>query len=706
MGITWRRPVYRIGLGLAIALTSLTLTGPATPAVDHAIVINEVGCRGTDFIELMNISETDVDIGGWVLTDDALDREPLRSSHRFTFTAGTTIAADQILTIEKSDVGFEFGISCDDETIRLSDPSSLQIDAITLDLDSEASSSYGRLPDGAGGWNDTTPTPAASNRPYEADGELDPEPSWFYNPTELFDIDFEVPPESIAALRSEPREYVDASIAIRRNDQVYGPLDVGIRLKGTSSFRSLNGKPAFLVKINHSDSGQRLFGLKRLTLNNMVSDPSMVAESASYFLANELGVVAPRTSYARVRLNDTAYGLYLNLEKLDSVFADRHFATTAHIYEGEMAADVHPRRVSYFEVDEGSADNRSDLDSLVVATNSEYAQWWSSINAVTDMPAMVKMWAFEHYTLHWDGYSPSRKIAEKAWIPNNYYLHSDAAGHFTMIPSGMDLAWGSRQDADHFGTADNGLMFRRCAIDSTCSDTYVAALESIRDSMNSIDMVGFTDSVAAVISSAVEDDSRKESTLGEHQSDLASKRERMAARPAQLAAWLASPEFINPHESAPEETAPPTPPLPENPHPTPSPPAVPTPTAGTSLAKVAFHSVRIKQPKRFNFSGRKEIVLVARTAKTNKRVRFYSAKAKNRRAELIGSKDPGQGNVARTVATLRHTKNRKSVTYFCVRTGKHLTSAARVRYKPGVGYKIGQSRKPLRTINSKVRCRW
>ena len=44
------------------------------------------------------------------------------------------------------------------------------------------------------------------------------------------------------------------------------------------------------------------------------------------------------------------------------------------------------------------------------------------------------MWAGEQYVGHWDGYS----VTTGPLWPNNYYLHSDATGRFTMLASGLD----------------------------------------------------------------------------------------------------------------------------------------------------------------------------------------------------------------------------------------------------------------------------
>src|SRR6185369_7170650 len=109
--------------------------------------------------------------------------------------------------------------------------------------------------------------------------------------------------------------YHDATFSLTRaGGQTYGPLAVGVRLKGGSfGFRTLTGKASFKVKFNFSVSGQRFQGLKKLTLNNMVQDDSMVHETLAYTAFRAMGVPAPRTGFAYLRVNGADYGVYLDV---------------------------------------------------------------------------------------------------------------------------------------------------------------------------------------------------------------------------------------------------------------------------------------------------------------------------------------------------------------------------------------------------------
>ncbi len=151
------------------------------------------------------------------------------------------------------------------------------------------------------------------------------DPAWLYDPLQVTEIDLEATPDALIQLAAAHDEYVPARITLRNGGTTYGPYQVGLRLKGHSAFRTLDGKAAFKVKFGFSVSGQKFFGLKALTLNNMVQDPSMLAESTTSLLLQAIGVPTARVGYAYVRLNGADYGLYADVETVDSVMVQRLF---------------------------------------------------------------------------------------------------------------------------------------------------------------------------------------------------------------------------------------------------------------------------------------------------------------------------------------------------------------------------------------------
>jgi hypothetical protein len=154
---------YRVGLA----------TAPYTPVVINEIMAqNQTAVRDPqddydDWIELRNISEQEVDLSGWHLSD-----EP-NNPRKWMFPAGTRIPADGYLIVWADEDGNDapglhasFRLAADGETIFLTDTDANQnavLDSLTYGLQ-EADRSYGRSAANADQFIVMDPTPAAANR--------------------------------------------------------------------------------------------------------------------------------------------------------------------------------------------------------------------------------------------------------------------------------------------------------------------------------------------------------------------------------------------------------------------------------------------------------------------------------------------------------------------------------------------------------------
>jgi CotH kinase protein/Lamin Tail Domain len=512
------------------------------PAARADVVINEVNCDGTDWVELANTDAAPADVSGWLLTDEALDL-PEGDEHLYEFGPSAAVPGDGHLVVE-TDTDFQFGISCSD-TLLLGNAAAELVDQTTIGSRTIPSDTWGRHPDGTGTFQQTIPTQGEPNEP--SSGEPPDLAAWMFEPSELVEIDLDLPQESIDALEAEPEEYVDATVSLSGSEGSFGPLEVGVRLKGSGSFRPLGQKAAFKVEFDHSVPGQDLLGLDKLTLNNMVQDPSMIHEVLAYEVFGAAGVPAPRAGYAYVSLNDEDYGVYLNIETLDQVSLPRHFDSTQHLFEGGYEIDVSPEDLASFEVDEGSETNLSDLEALSAAVNSS-ADFTDAVEGLADVEEMVRMWAVEQYVGHWDGYSPN-SLAPR---PNNYYLHSDNSGLFSMLPWGTDGTF-------HFMIAFDdpaGLMFERCLGDPSCASLYREAMIDVLATVDGLGLQELATSTAEMLRDPWQiDDPKREHTLEQIDAGVATTLDFIARRPGQAEAWLnppPPPPGGDPQASAPE----------------------------------------------------------------------------------------------------------------------------------------------------------
>ena len=308
-------------------------------------------------------------------------------------------------------------------------------------------------------------------------------------------------------------------------------MQVGLRLKGGwgSGNRNMDGKPAFKVKINYSVKGQKLYGLKKLTLNNMVQDRSMLHETIGYRLFRAAGVPASRAGYVRVYVNGVDHGLHLNLETYDSVSLDKRFISTKHLYEGAYWQDILPGQAEAMQVDEGDPLDKSDIQALAAVNNisqyspSQVSQWFTDVQKYADMREMIHQWAVERYIADWDGYS---------WqIKNNYYVHFDAQGIASILPSGIDQT--STGGLGFLDANSVGQMFANCMASIPCKSYYLGAVNKVRATAQSLNLTQMIDDVSAAIQSDVMTDPRREHSYDDWTWAVADSKNFHNNRPAQ-----------------------------------------------------------------------------------------------------------------------------------------------------------------------------
>lgn len=395
--------------------------------------------------------------------------------------------------------------------------------------------------------------------------------NWMYEPTTFTEVRLTLPPASIAALEAEPKEYVEGEFSLAETDGTPGnvgpfsaPLTVGIELKGNlGSLRSVNEKAAFKIKFDKFVEGQRFLGLEKMTLNNMVQDPSMIHETTTYQAFHDMGVPAPHVGYSYLTVNGKSYGLHLNIETQDAQSTENAFGTPflsppQHLYAGEYGADVtsepwhgtSTKAWEAIEVSEGKKKEKGDLEALVAAVAAPSPAFAERLAATADLTEMTKDWLVEKYVGNWDGYAGN---APDYNHPNNYYLYSDASGRFQMMPWGTDQTW---QSVHHVGFASGGgILFEDCVADTVgCDQAYRAAGREALDVLNATSL----DTVARCAAAAVRPWQEVEAVISEREklpdpsidgaetldraaAEATATRTYIAARPQELAEFLGEP---------------------------------------------------------------------------------------------------------------------------------------------------------------------
>jgi hypothetical protein len=322
-------------------------------------------------------------------------------------------------------------------------------------------------------------------------------------------------PEAEAFLRERGREeYVPATLELI-DGEISEKRTVGVRLKGKGSFRKLDAKSGFRVKIDKYVDDQRLCGLKDLTLNNMIQDRSVMAERLAYTVFRELGAPAPRANHARVYVNGVYFGLYANIETPNKDFLKRWFEDPdRNLYEQKVRDFDHPKSVETFELEtnEDSEDDRALLRGLKNATrDSDLVR----VRKLMDWPSFLLYSALEASVNQVDGYSFAQNF------PNNYRIYDSAHGG-VLIPWGMDWALGHVRTQDEGYYVDpfwvrpsHGILMRLCLADEACTREYAEVVKTVAQSWDALKLEEHLDRWSEQVDEAWQEDTRREITIEE-----------------------------------------------------------------------------------------------------------------------------------------------------------------------------------------------
>lgn len=340
-------------------------------------------------------------------------------------------------------------------------------------------------------------------------------------------LDFELSLDdaALAALAADPREDVHATFTFEGQS-----WDVGLHLKGNASFRDMSQKASFKIDVHEWDTTARFYGMKRLTLNNMVQDSTMSAEHAAYALYGWLGIPAARHGYARVRVNGESYGLYGIVESVDEELLERLFPDDddGNLYEGGYGGDFAQGCADLFSLEEGDDTSGADLEALldeVLASTPD--SFYPLLEARFDVAALLDLWAAELVTSNADAYSVSG---------NNYFVyHALGAERWTMVPWGPDQSF---SETEPWEGATPGRLYTRCLASTACTEALRGRVDHVLEVWEAQDMLAYVTAETTRIEQDCRQDPR--SPFGDYgcRDAQAALRAWVEARPDQVRAEL------------------------------------------------------------------------------------------------------------------------------------------------------------------------
>jgi len=268
------------------------------------------------------------------------------------------------------------------------------------------------------------------------DGATPPTGTQVFDPDVLHTIELTVAPGLLDQLDDNQNQARVRATLIFDGATV---AEVGLRKKGATSLRPLADKPGFTVKLNDVVMGQQLDGLKKLTLDNAVQDPSLLVGHVSYEVYRRAGLPAPRTAHATLRFNGVDKGLYVLEESTTADYLAEHFGDgSGNLYEGPWDF---PLGVARADLKDEVSENRTrdDLSALTaIVTETPDAQLAAQLATQLDLDGFLDNFAVEMVAVLWDNY---------AYVAWNYYLYHVPGGRFVMLTHGVNWPyWHAEMD--------------------------------------------------------------------------------------------------------------------------------------------------------------------------------------------------------------------------------------------------------------------
>lgn len=352
-------------------------------------------------------------------------------------------------------------------------------------------------------------------------------------------LDVQLSEPAIASLRAEPTEQVEGRIVF--DGTAYD--DVAVRLKGSASFQDIDRKPAWKLEFDEYVEGGHLFGLERLTLNNEVWDPTMMAETYAYRVYRENGSPAPLTGYASVTLNGELLGLYAIIESMDDDFVDRVWpGSNGGLWEMTRDCDF-DGDCSCFELQEtGGAYVEG---AIAQGCSAVTAGTLEALDSAFDWDAILAFLAVEIAVNHPDSYGynlnnffvyhdpPTDQLSLSPWGADSTFVYE--------YPASLDNPDCEPQYRDVFTSTPKGWLRGFCDADATCRADLAAKVLEVADWLEGADLATDMQRTAALLDPHAELETHVNWTVEDRQDAIACftafVEERPEALRAEVATW-------------------------------------------------------------------------------------------------------------------------------------------------------------------------
>ncbi len=198
----------------------------------------------------------------------------------------------------------------------------------------------------------------------------------------------------------------------------------------------------------------RFHGMKRLNLHSMKNDPTKLREKIGYDLYRAMGVQAPLSDWAMVRINGEPFGIYSMVEEIDGRFTDDRWPEDG---DGNLWKETWPlsdRADDYIrklETNEEKGTPAALLDFHAELTDASPAARFDVLGKWMDTDYLHRYMAVDDAIVNSDGSTAfyTSSTAENAGNHNFYLYQEEKRRRFWKIPWDLDATfqfyggWGS-----------------------------------------------------------------------------------------------------------------------------------------------------------------------------------------------------------------------------------------------------------------------
>jgi spore coat protein CotH len=212
----------------------------------------------------------------------------------------------------------------------------------------------------------------------------------------------------------------------------YGSLYNCFDAAGNNTCRKLGMK----IKFDEYVDKQQFFGLNRLNFQGYRYDDTYLKEALSYDLYRSMGIVAPRASWALLRVNGEARGLFGMVEDIDKRFVKHNWPDND---QGNLYKEVWPGRTDAQWTTEHLHTNTSnpEISGMMTFTAALNAatpvELRSTLSQFLDLDYLTRYMAVDDAIANFDGSITFYSSGSDAGN-HNFYFYEEAANKFTIIP--------------------------------------------------------------------------------------------------------------------------------------------------------------------------------------------------------------------------------------------------------------------------------